>query len=241
MVDGLSLDIEEKTFFALVGESGCGKTTTLKMINRLIEPTRGDIWVDNKKTSDHDAIELRRQVGYVFQGIGLFPHMTVEENIGVVPKLLGWDKGKIDARIDFLLDVVGLGSKEFLAKYPRQMSGGQRQRIGFARALAGKPSVLLMDEPFGALDPVTRESLQNEVLEIHKRLELTTVMVTHDMAEALLLADKIAVMHEGKILQVGTPPELLRSPKTPYIEQLLSTPKAQAKKITAMMNEAGQS
>ena len=233
------MDIEEKTFFALVGESGCGKTTTLKMINRLIEPSQGEVWVDNKNTSKHDAIDLRRQVGYVFQGIGLFPHMTVGENIGVVPKLLGWDVAKTEKRIDFLLDIVGLGSKEYLAKYPREMSGGQRQRIGFARALAGKPSVLLMDEPFGALDPVTRESLQHEVLAIHKRLELTTVMVTHDMAEALLLADRIGVMRDGKILQVGTPSELLHSPKNDYIEKLLSTPKAQARKITAMMKTVG--
>jgi osmoprotectant transport system ATP-binding protein len=210
---------------ALLGGSGCGKSTTVKMINRLIEPTEGRIEIDGENALDIDPVQLRRRIGYVFQGVGLFPHMTVADNVAIVPRLLGWPKERYEPRVRQLLELVHLPPAEFAGRAPAELSGGQRQRIGFARALAVEPRVMLLDEPFGALDPVTRDSLQTEFKGIQRKLELTAVMVTHDMAEAMLLADRIVVMNEGQILREGTAAELLRDPGDEYVAALLATPR----------------
>lgn len=233
-VDGLSFVVSGGTLSVLLGESGCGKTTTLKMINRLIEPTRGRILVDNTDNSAQDPVQLRRSIGYVFQDIGLFPHMTIAQNVGAIPRLLKWSRDATDQRVDQLLEVVGLPPPEYRNRYPAELSGGQKQRVGLARALAVRPAVLLMDEPFGALDPLTRAGLREEFLRIHGRLELTTLMVTHDMLEALIMADQIIVMKEGKLIQQGTPHELLTRPSHPYVEDLMKTPKTQLQKLEAI-------
>ncbi len=237
-VDDLSLDVPAGDLLVLLGESGCGKTTTLKMINRLIEPTAGRIEVDGKNHRDVPAVELRRGIGYVFQGVGLFPHMTVGENVAIVPRLLGWPRDKTAARVDELMDMMGLPPDEYRDRPPRQLSGGQRQRVGVARALAASPRIMLMDEPFGALDPLTRDVLQNEYVRLHHKLGLTTVMVTHDMTEALLMADHIAVMREGKVLRHATPHELMTEPGHEYVERLMSTPKQQADRLEELIAEA---
>ena len=229
------LRVDQGEFLVLLGESGCGKTTTLKLINRLIELTRGSIKVDGKSVLDRDPVQLRRSIGYVFQGIGLFPHLTIGQNVAVVPRLLDWPRDQIDARVGELLDLVGLGAEAYCDRLPEELSGGQQQRVGFARALAARPRIMLMDEPFGALDPLTRDTLQDEYRRIHKDLGLTTVMVTHDMTEALLLADRIAAMHKGRILQVGTPGELLGSPADEYVKELMQTPKRQADRLEALL------
>ena len=221
----VSFEVERGTVLALLGGSGSGKSTTIKMINRLIEPTGGRIMVDGKDVNDQDPVLLRRSIGYVFQAIGLFPHMTVRENVAMVPKLLGQDPGMYKEKVCDLLDMVELPAAEFADRYPSQLSGGQKQRVGFARAVAGGAKVMLLDEPFGALDPVTRDSLQTEFKSIQEKLELTAVVVTHDMAEALLLADQIAVMKDGLVVRIGTPRELLKEPGDDYVAQLLSTPK----------------
>lgn len=218
----------------LLGASGCGKTTTLKMINRLIEKSAGTIHVNGCNIDEADVVELRRHVGYVFQMIGLFPHMTIAENVGTIPRLLGWSKERIAGRVAELLELVGLSPRTFAGRFPRELSGGQKQRVGFARALAAAPKVMLLDEPFGALDPITRDSLQEEFKRIQTQLGLTAVMVTHDITEALLMADRIAVMQHGRIVRLGTPAELITDPGDGYVAQLMDMPRRQAKRLGDM-------
>lgn len=236
-VDHLSLEVQSGELLVLLGTSGCGKTTTLKMINRLIEPTSGHIYIDEQENTSKDVVTLRRSIGYVFQGIGLFTHLSVGENIGIAPKLADWSDEKRRSRVNELLELVHLPPEEFRERNPADLSGGQQQRVGVARALAIQPNIMLMDEPFGALDPLTRDSLQQEYLDIRKRFDITTIFVTHDMTEALLLGDRIAVMDAGKVLQIDTPGELLRNPANEYIEKLMSTPKKQADQLEKLANE----
>lgn len=234
-VNELSLIIPSGQLLVLLGGSGSGKTTTLKMINRLIEPTAGTVRIDGTDTSTIPAPELRRRVGYVFQQVGLFPHMTVAENVGVTPSLLGWAPDRIEARVDELLTLVELEQGSVHDRYPDELSGGQQQRVGVARALAGDPSILLLDEPFGSLDPLTRQRLQDSLVRIRREVGLTAVFVTHDMVEALILGDRIAVMNGGRLVQVGTPHELLTSPADDYVRQLMATPRRQAEVVDALM------
>lgn len=221
ILDNLTLDIKAGEFVILIGPSGCGKTTTLKTINRLIEPDSGEIIIDGKDITKVDPVQLRRTIGYVIQQIGLFPNMTVEQNIAIVPKLLNYKKEEIDEIVHRLLDLVNMPYEENAKKYPSELSGGQQQRIGVLRALAASPPIVLMDEPFGALDPVTRDSLQEEVKKIQKKLGKTIVFVTHDMDEAIRLADTIVFMNEGKVLQVASPEEMLQNPADPIIKSFL--------------------
>jgi osmoprotectant transport system ATP-binding protein len=237
-VEQVDLHIDAGELLVLLGESGCGKTTTLKMINRLIPLTRGAIEVDGQDTASQDPVELRRHIGYVFQGIGLFPHMTVGENVAIVPRLLRWPAADITARVDELLEMVSLPPDEYRDRLPRMLSGGQRQRVGVARALAARPRIMLMDEPFGALDPLTRDALQTEYKRLHEQLGLTSVIVTHDMTEALLMADRIAVMNGGQMVQVGTPHELLTAPADDYVKQIIGTPRRQADRLEELVGEA---
>jgi osmoprotectant transport system ATP-binding protein len=238
-VRDVSLRVAAGQMLVLLGGSGCGKTTTLKMINRLIEPTSGRIEVNGQDVRAADPVQLRRGIGYVFQGIGLFPHLTVAENVAAVPRLLGWPRERIDKRVDELLDMVHLPPDEFRHRLPAQLSGGQQQRVGFARALAAGPKVMLLDEPFGALDPVTRDELRDDFLQLRRRLGLTAVMVTHDMTEALLSADLIAVMNGGHLLQLGTPHELLTKPADPFVAALMATPRRQAKQVENLVAAGG--
>lgn len=223
VVDDVSLVIEPRTILVIVGTSGSGKTTLMRMINRLVEPTSGTITLDGEDNRSLPAYELRRRIGYAIQGDGLFPHRTVAQNIGTVPTLLGWDKPAINARVNELLDLFQLDPASFGPRYPHELSGGQRQRVGVARALAAKPNVLLMDEPFGALDPVIRAKAQEDLLAIQKRLETTIILVTHDMEEAVHLGDKIAVMDAGKVIQHATPAEILARPANAFVESLIGT------------------
>lgn len=218
VVDNLDLIINDGEFVVLIGESGCGKTTTMKMINKLIDLTSGHILIDGKDILSMNSIELRRNIGYVIQKVGLFPHMTVGQNIEVVPKLKGWEPSKRKERSEELLRMVNLDPDEYYHRYPNELSGGQQQRIGVARALAINPSVILMDEPFSALDPITKEQLQNELLRLQDELHKTIIFVTHDMDEALKLGDKIAVMKDGKVLQYDTPENILKNPNHDYVE-----------------------
>jgi osmoprotectant transport system ATP-binding protein len=225
-VDDLSLVVPEGTTTALIGPSGCGKTTTMRMINRLIDPTEGKIIVNGDDVTKVDPVELRRHIGYVIQQVGLFPHMTVAQNIAAVPKLLGWTEAKIKNRTEELLDLVGLDPSEMLKRYPRQLSGGQRQRIGVARALAADPPVLLMDEPFGAIDPIARTRLQDEFRQILQRVRKTVVLVTHDLDEAIRLGDRIAIMKSGKIVQYDTPDAVLSHPTDAFVENFVGIDRA---------------
>ena len=211
VISHLTFSVQPGETLVLLGESGCGKTTTLKLINRLLLPTSGQVRVEDKPTTEWDAIRLRRRTGYVIQEGGLFPHFTVARNVALVPSLERWDESKIKSRVDELLSLVGLEPKEFADRYPGELSGGQRQRIGVARALAAEPPLLLLDEPFGALDPLTRASLQREFIEISKRLNKTAVFVTHDVREALLLGSRIGLMHKGELLLLETPEKFLES------------------------------
>lgn len=222
-VDSLDLNIEKGEFVVLIGPSGCGKTTSLKMINRLEECTGGKISVNGKDIMSLNPVKLRREIGYVIQERGLMPHHTVAENIATVPNLLGWPKKKVDQRVDDLLELAGLPKEKYKYRLPSQMSGGQQQRIGVLRALASDPEVVLMDEPFGALDPISRDNLQNELSDIHKKLKKTIIFVTHDINEALKLADRIVLMRRGKIEQVGTPNELLENPRSKFVEDFLGS------------------
>lgn len=228
-LDGVSLSVPAGQFVALVGASGSGKTTLLKTINRLVGPDAGQVVLDGEDAGAAPAHILRRRIGYVFQEVGLFPHMTVAENIAITPKLLGWEAGRIAARVSELLGLVDL-PRDLAARLPSQLSGGQRQRVGVARALAAEPRVLLMDEPFGALDPVTRDALGRDVRALHERLSLTTVMVTHDMAEAILLADRIVVMKDGAIIAQGTPAQLAHDADRD-VAALMDAPRRQAERL----------
>jgi osmoprotectant transport system ATP-binding protein len=220
-VDDLSLEVDDGDVAVLIGPSGCGKTTTLRMINRLIEPTSGRILIDGTDATTLKPEELRRHIGYAIQSVGLFPHLTVAENIATVPKLLGWKQARIAARATELLDLVGLDPKRYADKYPRQLSGGEAQRIGVARALAADPPVLLMDEPFGAVDPLNRDRLQVEFAKIQRELKKTVVFVTHDVDEAIRLADKIALMRLGHLEQYDSPEELLDHPASKFVHDFV--------------------
>jgi osmoprotectant transport system ATP-binding protein len=232
-VAGVSLAIEPGTFTALLGGSGSGKTTALKTINGLVAPDAGEVRVDGKPIAGEPGPALRRRIGYVFQEIGLFPHMTVAENISVGPRLAGWDKAAIAARVEELLKLVALPA-DVGARLPAALSGGQRQRVGVARALAAKPSIMLMDEPFGALDPVTRDALGRDYRALHDALGLTTLMVTHDVWEALLLADRIVVMDHGQVLADATPAALLAGHPDARVQALMETPRRQAERVRAL-------
>ena len=218
VVDNLDLKIHNGEFMVLIGESGCGKTTSMKMINRLIEPTSGTIEIDGQDIKSMDKIELRRKIGYVIQKVGLFPHMTVGQNIELIPTLNKWDETEKKKRAYELLELVDLPPEQYYNRYPNELSGGQQQRIGVARALAVDPEIILMDEPFSALDPITREQLQQEMLKLQDELHKTIVFVTHDMDEAIKLGDRIAVMKDGKIIQCDTPEEILKNPINEFIE-----------------------
>lgn len=218
VIDNLNLKINKGELVVLIGESGCGKTTTMKMLNLLVKPTNGEILINGEDIVTSDIIELRRNIGYVIQKVGLFPHMTVGENIELVPKLKKWSKESRKEKAMELLNLVDLDAEDYYYRYPSELSGGQQQRIGIARALAADPEIILMDEPFSALDPLTREMLQDELLKIQSELSKTIVFVTHDMDEALKIADKVAVLQNGKVVQFDTPEEILKNPKNEYIE-----------------------
>jgi osmoprotectant transport system ATP-binding protein len=211
ILNNLNLKVFEGETLVLLGQSGCGKTTTLKMVNRLLEPSEGEVLVESRSTSDWDRIQLRRRIGYVIQEAGLFPHFSVERNVALVPSLENWDQSRIRNRVSELLTMVGLPVQSFANRYPRELSGGQRQRVGVARALAADPPLLLMDEPFGALDPLTRAGLQREFGELVKRLKKTVILVTHDVREALLLATRIGLMDQGRLVLLAEPEDFVRS------------------------------
>ncbi len=239
-VNDLNFEIEKGEFIVLIGPSGCGKTTTMKMINRLIEPTSGKIYIDGENILDMDPVKLRRKIGYVIQQIGLFPHMTIEQNITLVPRLLKWSVEKRRKRAEELLELVDM-TPDYLDRYPHELSGGQQQRIGVLRALAADQPLILMDEPFGALDPITRDSLQTEFKKLQKRLGKTIVFVTHDMDEALKLADRSVIMRAGRIVQFDTPDEILRNPANDFVEEFigkerLTAQRTQVQTVEEIMN-----
>jgi osmoprotectant transport system ATP-binding protein len=233
----VSMVVPRGAFVALVGASGCGKTTTLKTINRLIDADEGEVLVAGVPVRTIAPHELRRRIGYVFQGVGLFPHMSVAENIGITPRLLHWNDDEIAARTLELLDLIDL-PRDYSGRFPSMLSGGQRQRVGVARALAARPAIMLMDEPFGALDPLTRDALGTEYRRLHEHLQLTTLMVTHDVLEAVLLADRIIVMRAGEIVADGTPQQLMNEHADPAVRALMDTPRRQAQRVQEVMRRA---
>jgi osmoprotectant transport system ATP-binding protein len=237
-VDDVSLEVAGGEFLAIVGGSGSGKTTLLRLANRLIEADTGSIRIEGEDVRAADPVALRRRIGYVFQSGGLFPHMSVADNIGITPKLLGLPVAEIASRVDELLDLVRLDRAQYRDRFPHELSGGQRQRVGVARALAAQPKIVLMDEPFGALDPLTRDALGDDYRALHKKFGLTTVMITHDMTEAILLADRVAVMGSGRLLAQGTPAELSRSGDA-YVGELLRTPRRQAERLNVLLPRDG--
>ncbi|MCB1107124.1 MAG: ATP-binding cassette domain-containing protein [Chlamydiia bacterium] len=237
VVKNLNLEIQEGETLVILGKSGSGKTTTLKLINRLIDLTKGELYVKGKNILSIDPIYLRRNIGYAVQEIGLFPHMTVEDNIAIVPKLLGWDRKKIDDRIDQLMEMLGLDPSEFRKRYPLKLSGGQRQRIGVARALAADPPIILMDEPFGALDPMTREKTQKEFLELESKIKKTIVFVTHDLYEAVTMGDRIALMDQGELLQLTTPRAFVENPPSAFSDEFLGQHRFQLSLLTKTIIE----
>jgi len=236
-VDGVSFQVATGELVALVGGSGSGKTTTLKMINRLVEPDAGRVTIDGQDTASLEPHVLRRSIGYAFQGVGLFPHLTVAENVAVPLRLAGWSRERIHVRVDELLALLELDGS-LLARFPAELSGGQQQRVGVARALAASPRVILLDEPFGALDPLTRDRLQGSFDALRRRLGLTAVFVTHDVAEALVLADRIGVMRAGRLIQLGTPAEMARRPADEDVARLLDTPRRQARVVASRFEPA---
>jgi osmoprotectant transport system ATP-binding protein len=235
VLDQVSLEVREREFLAIVGASGSGKTTLLRLVNRLIEPSAGTICVQGEDVRTVDPVGLRRRIGYVFQGVGLFPHMTVAENIAITPKLLKMNRQLITVLVDELLELVRLNPAEHRERYPFQLSGGEAQRVGVARALAARPKIMLMDEPFGALDPLTRDALGRDYRSLHKDLGLTTVMITHDALEALLLADRIAVMRAGRVIAQGAPRAMLGGGQDDYVRELMATPRNQAERLRRLM------
>ncbi|AVT76094.1 ABC transporter, ATP-binding protein [Rhodopseudomonas palustris] len=237
-IDDVSLAVQRGELLAIVGGSGSGKTTLLRLTNRLIDADAGAIAIDGHDIQTADPIALRRGIGMVFQNGGLFPHLTVARNIGITPKLLNWSKTDISTRVDELLELVRLDPAQHRDRFPHELSGGQRQRVGVARALAAGPEIVLMDEPFGALDPLTRDALGEDFRALHDRLKLTTVLITHDITEALLLADRIAVMHRGHLLALGTASELAGS-RDAYVAELLQTPRRQAQRLGALLPRDG--
>jgi osmoprotectant transport system ATP-binding protein len=236
-INGVSLEVAQGEFLAVVGGSGSGKTTLLRLANRLIEADGGRIMVEGEDVRALDPVRLRRRIGYVFQNGALFPHLSAAGNIGITPKLLGWPAAEISSRIDELIELVRLEASH-RDRLPHELSGGQRQRVGVARALAARPHIVLMDEPFGALDPLTRDALGTDYRALHEALALTTVMITHDMGEALLLADRIAVMRTGRLLALGSPAELSKSSES-YVAELLRTPRRQAERLGALLPQGG--
>ena len=226
-VDHVTAEVREGEFVTILGSSGCGKTTLLKMTNRLYEPDEGSISLFGEEIAGQDPIALRRRIGYVIQQVGLFPHMTVEANIAVLPGLLGWDRARTRDRVTELLDLVGLEPSRFRGRYPSQLSGGQQQRVGLARALAAAPRLMLLDEPFGAIDAITRLNLQNELLRIHRETGGTYLLVTHDINEAFRLGDRVIVMDRGRLLQFGTPREIVSSPADGFVASLIASAREQ--------------
>jgi osmoprotectant transport system ATP-binding protein len=235
---GVSFAVRDREFLAIVGPSGSGKTTLLRLVNRLNDPSEGRVYVYGEDVRSLDPVALRRRIGYVFQDIGLFPHMTVAENIGITPRLLHWDETRIATRVDDLMALVRLNRDEHRDRFPHELSGGERQRVGVARAIAAKPQLILMDEPFGALDPLTRDALGRDCRRLHDELGLTTVMITHDMLEALLLADRIVVMQSGRIVADGTPAELASGNGNPFVQELMEAPRRQADRLRALIDMA---
>lgn len=221
VLDNLNFNIEKGEFFVIVGPSGSGKTTSLKLINRLIEQTDGDIFFNNKKLKDYNLRELRLKIGYILQEIALFPNLTVYENISLIPEMKKMDRETIDEKIDFLLNKVGLPPKKYKYRFPEELSGGEKQRVGILRAIISGPEILLMDEPFSALDPISRINLQDLIKELHNEYKITTVFVTHDMSEAIKLADRICFMKDGKVIQIATPEEIVKNPENKFVSKFL--------------------
>ncbi len=239
VLDDVSFEVGPGEFLAIVGPSGSGKTTLLRLINRLSDPTSGVVRVGGEDVQRLDPIALRRRIGYVFQGVGLFPHLTVAENIAITPKLLGWDEARRQSRAAELLGLVRLDPDQ-AGRFPHQLSGGEQQRVGVARALAASPGVVLMDEPFSALDALTREALAEDYRRLHASLGLTSVMITHDMLEALLLADRIVVLREGRIIADGAPAELMRRDDDAFLRELMHTPRRHAQRLNAFLDGAAR-